>query len=77
MSARDAVVRFECSEPDFVQVSEEVGGEVIRHRELPRHGNVVGELEELYMFFADQADVARKKVSVGQSCEFTVYFREP
>jgi hypothetical protein len=77
MTPRDAVVRFECSSPDFVQVSEEIGGESIHHQEVQRHSKVVSELEERYIFFAKQADIARKKVSLGQSCVFNVYFREP
>jgi hypothetical protein len=77
MTPRDAVVRFKCSSPDIVQVSEEIDGENIHHQEVQRHSNVVRELEEKYIFFADQAEIARKKVKLGQSCVFNVYFREP
>jgi hypothetical protein len=34
-------------------------------------------METKYMFFADEADTARKLVSSGRSCFYNVYFREP
>jgi hypothetical protein len=34
-------------------------------------------MEQKYIFFAKQADVARKRVMHGHSCVFNVYFREP
>jgi hypothetical protein len=37
----------------------------------------VTEIEERYIFFAKQADIAREQVSLGHSCAFNVYFREP
>jgi hypothetical protein len=77
MTPRDAVVMFQCISPDFVRVSEVVGGESIHHQEVQRHPDVVTELEERYIFFAKQADIARKKVMLGHSCMFNVYFREP
>jgi hypothetical protein len=39
--------------------------------------NVVTEIEERYIFFAKQADLAREQVRLGHSCAFNVYFREP
>ena len=63
--------------PDIVQVSEMIDGESIHHQEVRRNVDVVTELEQRYMFFARQADVARNHVMHGQSCAFNVYFREP
>jgi hypothetical protein len=37
----------------------------------------VAELEERYIFFAKQADIARRKLRLGHSCVFNVYRREP
>ena len=77
MKPRDAVISFQCSSPDFVQVSEMIDGESIHHQEVQRHPDVVTEIEERYMFFAKQADLAREQIGLGHSCEFNVYFREP
>jgi len=77
MKKRDAVVMFRCFNPDFVQVIETVEGNITYHQNAHRHHDVVTQMEKKYMFFADQADLARKKVMLGQSCEFNVYFREP
>jgi hypothetical protein len=77
MSPRDAVISFQCSSPDFVQVSETIGGESVHHREVQRHPDVVAEIEERYIFFAKQADAAKSQVMRGHSCLFNVYFREP
>ena len=77
MTPRDAVISFQCSSPDFVQVSETIDGESVHHREVQRHPNVVTEIEERYMFFVKQADAARSQVMRGHSCVFNVYFRQP
>jgi hypothetical protein len=77
MSSRDAVVTLQCVAPDLVRVTETVDGESVHYREIERGPGVVAELEERYMFFADQAEVARRKIRLGQSCVFNVYFREP
>jgi hypothetical protein len=37
----------------------------------------VTELETRYIFFAKQADIARRQVKRGHSCIFNVYFRQP
>jgi len=74
---RDAVISFKCSSPHFVQVSEMVDGRSIHHREVQRHPGVVTEMEERYIFFARQANAARRQVMHGQSCMFNVYRREP
>jgi hypothetical protein len=37
----------------------------------------VTKIEERYIFFAKQADLAREHVRLGHSCAFNVYFREP
>lgn len=78
MKPRDAVVSFRCSKPDFVEVSETTPtGGTIQHEKVQRHPDVVTEIEERYIFFAKQADIARKQVKLGHSCIFNVYFREP
>ena len=77
MNPRDAVITFQCLSPDFVRVIEMIDGESVRHQEVERHPNVVTELEERYIFFAKQADLAREQVRLGHSCAFNVYFREP
>jgi hypothetical protein len=77
MNPRDAVVSFQCVPSDLVRVTETVDGESIHYREIPRNPGVVGELEERYMFFANQAELARRRLRLGQSCVFSVYFREP
>ena len=77
MKPRDAVISFQCSSPDILQVSEMIDGESIHHQEVQRHPDVVTEMEERYMFFAKQAGLAREQIGLGHSCEFNVYFREP
>jgi hypothetical protein len=77
MKLRDAVISFQCSPPNFVQVREMIGGESLLHQEVQRHPDVVTEMEERYIFFADEADIARKLVTRGRSCVLSVYFREP
>jgi hypothetical protein len=77
MKPRDAVISFRCSSPDFVQVSEMIGDESIHGEEVQRNPDVVTQIEERYMFFAKQADVAREQVRLGHSCVFNVYLREP
>jgi len=76
MNPRDAVISFQCLPPDLVRVVEMVAGENIRHQEVERHPDVVTRLEERYMFFANQADAARRSLRLGHSCMFNVYFRE-
>jgi hypothetical protein len=77
MTPRDAVVSFQCSPPDYVQVSEMIGGETFHHLEVQRHPDVVTEIEERYIFLAKQADIASDQVRRGRSCIFNVYFRQP
>jgi hypothetical protein len=77
MTPRDATVSFSCSSPDFVQVSEMLDGERIHHNEVQRCPGIVTEMEEKYIFFAKQADLARRQIMHGHSCVFSVYLREP
>jgi hypothetical protein len=78
MTPRDAVVSFQCFPPDLVQVSEMTfEGGTVRHERVRRHSDAVDQMEEKYIFFAKQADLARKRVMNGDSCMFNVYFREP
>ena len=72
----DAVIRFQCSSTDFVLVTEVVSGERIRHQEVPRDFDIVTEVEERYIFFAKQAELARRNLRLGHTCAFNVYFRE-
>jgi hypothetical protein len=77
MTPRDAVISFQCLPPDLVCVIEMIHGESMHHHpQVQRHPNVVTELEEKYIFFAEQADMARRKLKLGHSCSFNVYFRE-
>jgi hypothetical protein len=76
MKPRDAVISFQCLPPDLLQVVEIVGDEEIRHKQILRHPNVVTEMEKKYMFFAEQADAARRLIRRGRSCVFNVHFRE-
>jgi hypothetical protein len=77
MKLRDAVIRFECLSPDLVQVTETIDGERLLHEEVQRYTDVVTQLEQRYIFFANEADVARRLVRRGRSCTLSVYFREP
>ena len=77
MSPRDAVITFECLPPHFVRVIEMIDGERTQHQEVLSHPDVVTALEAKYIFFAKQANIARRKLKLGHSCVFNVYFREP
>jgi hypothetical protein len=77
MNPRDAAINFQCLSPDLIRVIEMIDGKSIRDREVQCHPNVVTELEERYIFFAKQADIARRKIRLGHSCVFHVYLREP
>ena len=77
MQPRDAVISFQCSSPGILQVTEMIDGESIHHEEAQRDLDVVTKIEERYIFFAKQADLAREHVRLGHSCAFNVYFREP
>ena len=77
MKPRDAVISFQCASPGILQVTEMIDGERIHHREFPLDPGIVTEIEERYIFFAKQADIAREQVGLGHSCQFNVYFREP
>jgi integrase len=61
----------------LLQVVETIDGGDIRHEQVKRHPDIVAEMEKKYMFFAEQADNARRKIKRGQSCVFNVYYREP
>jgi hypothetical protein len=77
MKPRDALVTFQCSAPGFVEVNETINGENIYSQMMQQHSDVVTKMEEKYIFFADEADIARTMVSCGHSCIVSVYFREP
>ena len=77
MRLRDAIIDFQCSAPNFVEVNESIDGENIHGERMQQHPDVVTKMEEKYIFFADEAEIARKMVSDGHSCVVSVYFREP
>lgn len=77
MNSRDAVISFNCHGPDLLEVNELINGKVIYSQTQKRHRDAVTEIETKYIFFADEADTARKMVSGGRSCFYNVYFREP
>ena len=54
-----------------------VDGETTQRRTTLQELDVVSELEEKYIFFADEAEIARKLLRRGRSCVLSVYFREP
>jgi hypothetical protein len=74
--SRDATISFECVSGS-VKVVETVGGNNIQSRITLQELDVVRELEEKYIFFADEAEIARKLIRRGRSCVLSVYFREP
>jgi hypothetical protein len=73
---RDAVIRFECASGS-VKVVETIDGDSIQSQVTPQELDVVGELEDKYIFFGDEAEIARKLIRRGRSCVLSVYFREP
>jgi hypothetical protein len=77
MKPRDAIISFQCFPPDSVQVAETIDGENFHHGQVQRCPEVVTEMEEKYIFYADEANLARKLVARGRSCVLSVYFREP
>jgi hypothetical protein len=76
MKAGDAVISFECVSGS-VKVIESVSGDSLRSWIALQELDVVSELEEKYIFFGDEADIARKLIQRGRSCVLSVYFREP
>ena len=70
------MITFECVS-GALTVVEIVDGETTQRRTTLQELNVVSELEEKYIFFADEADIARKLLRRGRSCVLSVYFREP
>ena len=77
MTPRDAIITFRCFAPDWVEVSVSVDGRNIHDERLHRDPSVVTKMEENYIFFARQANIARRQIKHGQSCTFNVFFREP
>jgi len=77
MKPRDAVISFQCSAPDFVEINETINGKNIHSQRMQQHPDVVTKMERKYIFFADEAEIARRMVGRGHSCVVSVYFREP
>jgi hypothetical protein len=73
---RDVAIHFEPLSQDCVQVAETIDGEAVCRRILPRDPGIVTELEKKYIFFADEANIARKLVMHGHSFDLSVYFRQ-
>jgi hypothetical protein len=74
---RDAMITFLCLPHDSVQVGESIHGKIAHSQTVKRRSDIVTELEKRYIFFADEARTARKQISRGHSCVFSVYLREP
>ena len=77
MNARDAKISFNCYSRDLIEVNELINGKIIHSQMRERHRDVVKEMEAKYIFFADEANMAKKLVGSGCSCFYNVYFREP
>ena len=77
MNARDAKISFNCYRPGFIEVNELINGEITHSQMVERHPDVVKEMETKYIFFADEAKLARNLLKSGCSCFYNVYFREP
>jgi hypothetical protein len=77
LKSRDAVLSFQCVSRGLVQVTETVPGESTPLRTFQSNPDVIAELEKKYIFFANEADIARKLITRGSSCTLGVYFREP
>jgi hypothetical protein len=76
MPSRDAVISFQCLSTDLIRVSESFCGQYIHHPIVQRNSDVVTEMDQKYIFFADEANIARKLIACGRSCVLSVYFRE-
>jgi hypothetical protein len=74
---RDVVISFQSMPPDLIEVTEAITGEKSHSRTVLREADVITELEKKYIFFADEAAIARKLIARGRSCVLSVYFREP
>ena len=70
------MITFECVS-GALTVVEIVDGETTQRRTTLQELDVVSELEEKYIFFADEAEIARKLLRRGRSCVLSGYFREP
>lgn len=76
MVRQDALVTFQCSSPNVVEIVEMIAQGTVHRASAERHPDVIAELEKKYIFFAEEADTARKQIMRGQSCAFSVYFRQ-
>ena len=74
---RDAVLSFQCVGHGLVRVTETVSGESTPPQTFQSNPGVIADLEKKYIFFANEADIARKLITRGRSCTLSVYFREP
>jgi hypothetical protein len=60
---RDALINFQCVHPNAVNIGVITDGVNIYHGTFERHVDVVTLMEQKYMFFGDQADIARQKIA--------------
>jgi hypothetical protein len=73
----DAEIRFHFGSRDVVEVNEVRNDGARLTQKVPRSSDIVTELEKRYMFFANEADHARKMIAAGRPCVFYVSLREP
>lgn len=76
MKERDVAIHIECLSNGRVHVAETIRGEEVCGQTLPRDPEIVTELEKKYIFFADEAETARKLVQRGHSFDLSVYVRQ-
>jgi hypothetical protein len=72
----DATIRFQFCGPESVEILEVHGGR-IRERRTVAAADAVSETEKRYIFYDDEAELARDLIRMGQPCSFNVYKREP
>jgi hypothetical protein len=72
----DAVLQFQFCGPESVEIIEILDGRIQERRRV-RPGDAVSEAERKYMFYDDEADLARDMIRMRKSCSFNVYKREP
>jgi len=74
----DATLRFQQCSPTSIRVSETlVANGITQRHDFHMGPELMAELEKRYIFYADEADVARKLLARGETCTFEVYLREP
>jgi hypothetical protein len=72
----DATIRFQFCGPQSVEILEILGGH-IRERSTVAAADAVSEVENKYIFYGEEAELARDLIRMGKPCSFNVYKREP